>query len=171
MSSLSDQIKALVADPSFPNVHVPLAEVLKLTDRAVLVEVDPALHAAEPGSDIQRLNWEALDTAWKLLREYAVRITLAEVRAQARAQGIDFPEDEELFRANIESGDPFAASGYLDLAPASPESARFLAQSFGLLQNTAFEEASEGMNFAVVDSADDLPAGMAEALREAGLLD
>ena len=167
MSSLSDQIKALAAEKG----HLPLDEVLKLTDRAVLVEVDPALHPEAPATDIERLNWEALDTAWKLLRDFAVRITLAEVRAQARAQGIDFPEDEELFRLNVESGDVFAAAEYLDLAPASPEAARFLAQSFGLLQNTAFEEASEGMNFAVVDSADDLPAGMAEALRAAGLLD
>lgn len=168
MSSLGDQIKAL-ADGL--DATVPLDEVLALTDRAVLVEVDPALHPEAPATDIQRLNWEALDTAWKLLREYAVRITLAEVRAQARAQGIDFPEDEELFRLNAESGDVFAATEYLDLAPASPQAAQFLAQAFNELQNIAFQEASEGMNFAVVDSADDLPAGMAEALRAAGLLD
>jgi hypothetical protein len=168
MSSLSDQIRAL-ADGL--DATVPLAEVLKLTDRAVLVEIDPELHPEAPSDLVRRLNWEPLDTAWKLLREYAVRITLAEVRAQAKAQGIDFPEDEELFRLNAEGGDPFAATEYLDLAPASPQAARFLAQAFNELQNIAFQEAAEGMNFAVVDSAADLPAGMAEALRAAGLLD
>ena len=166
MSSLSDQIKALAVEKG----HLPLDEVLKLTDRSVLVEIDPELHPEAPGDLIRRLNWEPLDTAWKLLREYAVRITLAEVRAQAKAQGIDFPEDEELFRLNAESGDSFAVTEYMDLAPASPQAAHLLAQAFNELQNIAFQEASEGMNFAVVDSADDLPEGIAEALREAGLL-
>ena len=79
--------------------------------RLIEVKVDVELHGGkEPKSESQRLTWEVLDTVWKLMREYSVRVTLAEIRDQLAERGETFPSDEELFKDARESGDPAIAS-------------------------------------------------------------
>lgn len=118
--------------------------------RLIEVKVDVELHGGkEPKSESQRLTWEVLDTVWKLMREYSVRVTLAEIRDQLAERGETFPSDEELFKDARESGDPEAPTGYLDLAP-SPELAGMgLQGAFDLLATEAFHDAAHGMGFAI----------------------
>lgn len=69
-------------------------------------------------TELERLAYSALDTAWNLLNEYAVRVTLQELREEAVKVGVtDFPSDEKLFEDAIASGDPDAPKSYRDLYP------------------------------------------------------
>lgn len=68
-------------------------------------------------NELERLAYAAIDTAWNLLNEYAVRVTLQEIREEAERVGADFPSDTGLFREARESGDPDAPTSYRDLYP------------------------------------------------------
>lgn len=125
--------------------------------RTFTLAIDPELHdGREPESEVQRITWETLDTVWKVLREGAVRVTLAEIRAQLKEQGApDLPSDEEMFRLAAESGDPDAPTSYLDLAPRRGDgpavelAGHSLLGVLQLLTDQAMADASEGFGFAM----------------------
>lgn len=122
-------------------------EVRSGAPRTVTVAVDPARHTGEPKSEVERLTWELVDTVWNLMREYSVRVTLAEIREQAREQGLgEIPADDELFREARESGDPDAPSGYLDLAPENLLAYAGLVGAFDVLLKEAHEDARQGFD-------------------------
>lgn len=118
----------------------------------VTVEFDPSMH---PDTDFDSLDepsklaFAALDTSYKLLREYAVRVTLASIREQAAEQGQELPADEELFRQAKEGGNPEAPTSYMDLAPDVDLAALGLHGAFQLLSDTAFADAVEGLGLEV----------------------
>lgn len=120
-----------------------------MSEHTITVAVDPKLHSREPDGEAERLTWAFLDTTWNLMREYAVRVTLAEIRSQAAERGDTLPSDEELFKEARESGDPDAPTGYLDLAPENGLSAAGLAGAFEVLAEQAFRDAAEGLGFTI----------------------
>ena len=127
------------------------------TPRTVEVKLDPEMHPdAVADTEVKRLTWEVLDTVWKLLQEYSVRVTLAEIRSQLEASGdVDMlPSDEELFKAARESGDPDAPLGYMDLAPSNEVAGRGLQSVFDILVTEAFADAADGMGFAIEGQPD-----------------
>lgn len=112
------------------------------------VEFDQSLHPLVKPEDLDelaRLSFAGLDSAYNLLRETAVRVTLASIRAEAAEQGQTLPSDEELFRLAEESGVEGAPTSYRELAPYDSRSAYLLNQAFELLLVVATEEAVEGM--------------------------
>ena len=115
-----------------------------MSERTVTVALDPKLHDREPSTEAERITWETLDTAWNLLREASVRVTLAEIRSQLTERGEDFPSDEELFKEARESGAP---ASYLDLAPGNELAAMGLAGAFELLSEQAWADACTGLGF------------------------
>lgn len=125
--------------------------------RTITVAIDPELHDGEqPKSDRQRALWETLDTAWNLIREGAVRVTLADIREQLAEQGFTgMPSDEELFALGRESGDPEAPTSYLDLAPNRGDgeivnmAGEGLFSVFSLLAEQAYTDAAAGLDLAV----------------------
>lgn len=119
-----------------------------MSDSSIKVEFDQSLHPSvkfeeldEPG----KLAFAGMDTAYNLLREYAVRVTLATIRAEAAEQGQTLPSDEELFQAAKESGVEGAPTSYMDLAPVVTQAAMALHEAFEYLVVVATEEAIEGM--------------------------
>lgn len=124
--------------------------------RTIEVKVDTtARDGAQPKDEIERLTWEVLDTTYALLREYAVRVALVEVRSQLAAQGAtDLPADEELFKAARESGDPTAPTGYMDLAPDVEMAAYALNTSLDLLARQALLDAAEGLGLGIEESGE-----------------
>lgn len=120
--------------------------------RTITVEVDLPMHQRPPQNEYEELSWAALDTAWNLLREYAVRGVLLQLREEAAEQGIAFPSDEQLFEQ--EPDNPDFPRSYLDLA-ASPDSAgRALDAAFQLLVAETFAEATEGLREAQAEAAE-----------------
>lgn len=125
--------------------------------RTFTLAIDPELHdGREPESEVQRITWEALDTAWKILREASVRVTLVDIRAQLKEQGFtEMPSDEEMFKAGRESGDPDAPTSYLDLAPRRGDgpavelAGHSLLGVLQLLTDQAMLDASTGLGFAM----------------------
>jgi len=120
----------------------------------VHVGIDPELHQREPESEAQRITWAALDTAWNLLRETAVRLALLELREQLTAQGFtDMPTDEDLFELAREEGE--GATSYLDLAPQLGDdelvdiAGEGPYQVLEVLHEVAFAQASEGLGLAL----------------------
>lgn len=115
--------------------------------RTITVAIDPELHADQPENEAERIVWEALDTAWNLLRETAVRVTILELREQLAEAGFtNMRSDEELFAEATQPGaDPDMAKSYLDLAPDSKLAAVGLSGVFEILVDQARIEASEGM--------------------------
>lgn len=110
--SLADRINALPTTNAGENLRK--AQVLDLAKHAVEVKSDaPDAH----DNELERLAYAAIDTAWNLLNEYAVRVTLQEIREEAERVGADFPSDTGLFREARESGDPDAPTSYRDLYP------------------------------------------------------
>lgn len=113
------------------------------------VEFDPSMH---PDTDFDSLDetsklvFAALDTSYRLLREYAVRATLAMIREEAAEQGNPIPiTDEELFeRVKVfqELGAMVPVS-YLDMAPDLPAARIGLYEAFQALIVTAVAEAEE----------------------------
>lgn len=112
------------------------------------VEFDQSLHPSVKPGDLDEpslLAFAALDTAYNLLRDYAVRVTLATIRIEAAEQGQTLPSDEEMFRLAKESGVEGAPTSYRDLAPLVSQAAMALHEAFEYLVVTATEEAVEGM--------------------------
>jgi len=112
----------------------------------VAVEVDPAMHYRDPEGENETLTWAVLDTTWKLLREYAVRLVLTDLRAQAVGQGVNFPSDEELFAQDLD--DPEAARNYLDLAAEPERAGRGLHDALQVLYKETYEDAQSGFRAA-----------------------
>lgn len=117
-----------------------------MTTRTVEVKIDETVHERAPRDETEALIWATLDTAYNLLRETAVRLTLIEIREQGAEQGVAVESDEELFRECRESGDPEAPTSYMDLAPDNELAARGLYAAFGLLVDQAYEDARQGLN-------------------------
>lgn len=112
----------------------------------VEVRIDPERHSAQPENEIERLQWEVLDTVYALLGEYAVRITLQALRDAAAEQGIPFPAtDKEMFDDPDNVADPDAPKSYRDLAPDNEIAALGLAGAFDVLIDQAYEEARAGI--------------------------
>lgn len=112
----------------------------------VEVKIDPARHDAQPENEIERLQWEVLDTVYGLLGEYAVRVTLQALRDAAAEQGIPFlATDKEIFDHPDNVADPDAPKSYRDLAPDNELAALGLAGAFNVLVDQAYEEAREGI--------------------------
>lgn len=112
------------------------------------VEFDQSLHPSVKPEDLEepaRLAFIGLDSAYNLLRETAVRVTLANIRMEAAEQGKTLPSDEELFQEARESGVEGAPTSYRDLAPSIRQAALALNEAFELLLLAATEEAVEGM--------------------------
>lgn len=108
----------------------------------IAVQVDPSLHGRAPEPGVEAISWAALDTAWNLLRESAVRVTLQSLRNQAAEQGVPFPAtDEALFQEARDSGDPDAPRNHLDLGPDSREAAAGLEAVFRELATQAMVDA------------------------------
>ena len=124
------------------------------TKRTVTIQIDPELHGGkEPESDKQRALWETLDTVWNLMREGAVRVTLADIREQLTERGFtEMPSDEVLFEQTKASGGP---ASYLDLAPNRGDTplvdmaGEGLYGAFSLLAEQAMTDASEGLDLAL----------------------
>ncbi len=111
----------------------------------VEVQFDPELHTREPANAQEALMWSVLDTAWNLLREYAVRITLQEARDQAHAAGEEFPDsDEQVFADSIAEHGENAPKGHLDLAVDCPAVISMLASAFDHLVQETMENAATG---------------------------
>jgi hypothetical protein len=128
-----------------------------VTPRTVEVKLDPEAHPdATPEDEVQRLTWEVLDTVWALLREYSVRVTLAEIRTQLEASDAfeALTSDEELFAAAKESGDPDACTGYMDLAPSPELAGQGLQSVFDTLVAEAFVDAAAGVVLAIEGQPD-----------------
>ncbi len=128
--------------------------------RTVTVEFDAAMH---PNTDFDSLDEQSklafavLDTTYKLLREYSVRVTMASIREVAAEQGQTLEPDEVLFAQAKATGDPEAPTSYMDLAPDVDLAALGLHGAFQLLVQTASEDAAvafgvaEGLGLDVAD--------------------
>jgi hypothetical protein len=117
--------------------------------RTVTVEFDQSMHPSinyDELSEADKLAFSVLDTAYKLLREYAVRVTLAGVRDAVGEVGQTLPSDEEMFRLARESDDPEAPKGYLDLAPDEDLAAMGVHAAFTVLVDAAADEATEAFS-------------------------
>lgn len=119
--------------------------------RTIPVEFDQSMH---PDTDYDKLDepsklaFAALDTAYKLLREYAVRVVLTSIREEVKEQGGELPSDEEMFRLAKESGVEDAPTSYMDLAPDVEIAALGLHSVFHVLVEVATVEAEEGLGLA-----------------------
>ena len=117
-----------------------------MTVRTIEVKVDLENHNRAPAPGMEELTWKYLDTAWNLLRDAAVELTLQSMREQAAEQGIDFPStDEELFQRAKDSGDPGAPTSYRQLAPSSEIAAQGLHAILQVLVNQSGQDAQEGL--------------------------
>lgn len=118
-----------------------------MSEHTITVAVDPKLHIREPGSESERLVWAALDTAWNLLREYAVRVTIQDIREANPDSG--FPAtDQELFDSAHPLGGP---ANHLELAPELGDSPQVnlavmgLAEAFDAVCSQARSDAALGL--------------------------
>lgn len=114
--------------------------------RTVTVEFDQSMHPNTNFDELDeqsKLAFSVLDTVYKLLREYSVRVTMVAVREAAAEVGQTLEPDEELFRQSRESGDPDAPTSYMDLAPDVDLAALGVHGAFQLLVETASVEAAE----------------------------
>lgn len=122
-----------------------------MSQHTITVEFDQSMH---PNTEFDKLDepskvaFAALDTAYKLLREYAVRVVLTSIREEAKEQGQELPSDEELFRLARESGVEGAPTSYLELAPDVEIAALGLHGAFQMLVEVATVEAEEGLGLA-----------------------
>lgn len=116
--------------------------------QTVTVEFDPELHTKVKFEDLDeptRIAFAAMDTAYNVLRDAAVRVTLASLRTAQQEAGEDFPLDEELFQQAKESGIEGAPTSYRDLAPQSLEAAMNLDAAFSVLVEMATSDAVAGL--------------------------
>lgn len=119
--------------------------------RTITVGIDPSMHpGGESTNEYQKLLWAALDTAWNLLSEYAVRITLVQIREAMHAQGHEFPDEAGLFEQAVATGDPNAPRSYDDLKEGDYVAAEMLTAMFDRLIESTMRAASGGMGFTLV---------------------
>lgn len=123
--------------------------------RTIAVRIDSEFHGGkEPRDEVERLIWEILDTAWNLLREGAVRVTIAELNSQLSENGVEFRLDpEQIFAENADN--PDAPRSYMDLAPQKGDgesvelAGMSLQAAFELLAQQTFADAASGMGLAI----------------------
>lgn len=115
----------------------------------IKVEIDQKLHGDEqPDDGTEAYVWAAMDTAWNLLRETAVRRVMDDFRAGAtQATGRVIPSDEVIFQKMSDAHDG-APMGYRDLAP---EGCPPLKQAFATVFTHLMEEAIEDLEEALED--------------------
>lgn len=94
----------------------------ELPDVTVKLELAEDSKNREPETLSTVLAWAALDTAWNLLREMAVRQALAQVREAAGRKGVEWPAtDEEVFEQIKVAHGTEKLPSYLGLAPGDPD--------------------------------------------------
>lgn len=137
--------------------------------RTVEIKLHPELRSAledpAPKTEEDREVWPLLDTAYQLIREAAVRAVFVEIRRQAKEQGVEIGDDEELFRQARESGVEGAPTTYMDLAPDHPMIARTFHSAFAALYNLAMQDAATGLN----QAQEDTDGGLDQLLKDLGL--
>jgi hypothetical protein len=95
-------------------------------------------------NELERLAFSAMDTVWHILNEYAVRVTLQELREAAEESGVtDFPSDDQLFADAIASGEEDAPKSYVDLYPGNLHDRLALSGLFAGLLIAAGEAAGQ----------------------------
>lgn len=117
--------------------------------RTITVELDPTAHNRQPVGEKETLTWEVLDTTWALLREYATRLVLLDIREEAARRGMEFPADEELFAQD--SDDPEFPRDYLALAAASEIAGRGLQATLEILYRDTHQMAKAGLAIEGID--------------------
>lgn len=76
----------------------------------------------EPDTLSTALSWAALDTAWNLLREMAVRVVFTQIREAAERKGVEWPAtDQEVLERIKVAHDLDKVPSYLDLAVGDPD--------------------------------------------------
>ncbi len=112
--------------------------------RTITVEIDPERGTGVPSDNVEAEVRAAVDTAWKLLRESAVRATMIALREEMAEQGIVVPTDEELFSQSSSTGGP---ASYLELAPDNPQALFHLNAAVRILVTQAAVDAEAGLGF------------------------
>lgn len=144
--SVSERIKAL---ETHSGDTVRLDEVLKITDKAFPVELVSSFHPdfeLDESDENLVLTFTALDTATRLLMEYAVRLHIADLRA---SDLVNARTDEEMFKeAEGTLGRPLT---YGDLRPVGRH-----AQKATVLISAALAELVHQVTHNVQDDLDDL---------------
>lgn len=121
--------------PEFPNLP-----------NLVEIRLDPALHIASPEGVIDGMSWAAMDTAWNLLRDTAVRVAIQVIRESSAEAGLPFPTtDQELFDQVEQAGIPGAPKSHRELAPWNEKAMTAFALVYQNLLKQAIEEASDGL--------------------------
>lgn len=140
--TLTDKILSLPTTNAGDSV--PLNLVVEAVKDAVVVELDPKYHPHDPEDATEALVWAALDTAWNILGEAAVKSILLQIREQSAELGFEMPPDDEIFRLASEDGDPDAPTCYRDLIPESVVAANLIGRAFQILVDLAGNGAAEG---------------------------
>lgn len=121
------------------------------TPRLIEVRINPKLHPGQtPEDELQRLVWEALDTAWGLLSEYATRMAIVHIREGLKEQGIGFLTDEELFAGAAESDNPDVPKSYADMIIGDPLAGEALEAAFERMQDVALTSAAGAFGIQLV---------------------
>lgn len=113
----------------------------------IKVEIDQDLHGEQqPESPTEAYVWAAMDTAWNLLRETAIRRVLDNLRTSAaEASGRVIPSNEVIFQKMSDANDG-ARIGYRDLAPEGcPPLKHAFATVFAHLMDEAAEDMGGGL--------------------------
>ena len=122
-----------------------------MINHTVTVSVDPKMHTRAPSNPAQEIVWAYLDTAYNLLREAAVRLTIQDMRDSAAELSLPFPEtDQEVFDAMAAQGAKFdiePPKEYLDLATHSEAVTTAMELGFKILVQQVREEAMEAAHF------------------------
>ncbi len=158
--NLTDRINALPTTNAGDAIRK--VQVLDVVKDAVTVAVDPSIHTRTPDAGGQAIVWAYLDTAYNLLREAAVRLTIQDMRDSAAELGLPFPAtDDEVFKSMAVQGEKFdiePPKTYLDLATHSDEVVTALDLSFKVLVQQVRDEALEAATFlATSDDIANLP--------------
>lgn len=133
-----------------------------MINHTVTVSVDPKMHTRVPSNPGQEIVWAYLDTAYNLLREAAVRLTIQDMRDSAAELGLPFPEtDQEVFESMAAQGAKYdiePPKNYLDLATHSDAVTTALDLGFNVLVEQVRDEALEAATFlATSDDIANLP--------------
>lgn len=102
-------------------------------ENLLVVKMDRDWHPNGVESKAAELHFAALDTAYKLLSEYAVRVAMESIRTAVNAIGGHMGSDAEVFAESADSGLDNAARSYTDLAPHDMAAAGQIAHAFETL--------------------------------------
>jgi hypothetical protein len=122
--------------------------------RTVNVEVEAGTRTREPENDIEREAWAAVDSAWSLLRESAVRSVMLAYKEAAALNGDPNFSDPDRWLADAQAGGSDVES-LAELAPDHTESPLLhagLAAVFAGLVREVQSYAAEGFALAKEES-------------------